>query len=33
VKGLPVDEFSKGRIEHTLKELLEEQEAVASLLA
>jgi malate dehydrogenase len=33
VKGLPVDEFSKGRIEHTLKELLEEQEAVAGLLA
>jgi malate dehydrogenase len=32
VKGLPVDEFSKGRIEHTLKELLEEQEAVAALL-
>jgi malate dehydrogenase len=32
VKGLPVDEFSKTRIDHTLKELLEEQEAVASLL-
>jgi malate dehydrogenase len=32
VKDLPVDEFSKGRIAHTLKELLEEQEAVAALL-
>jgi len=32
VKGLPIDEFSKGRIEFTLKELLEEQEAIASLL-
>jgi malate dehydrogenase len=32
VKGLPVDEFSKSRIDHTLKELLEEQEAVAELL-
>jgi malate dehydrogenase len=32
VKGLPVDEFSRTRIDHTLKELLEEQEAVASLL-
>jgi malate dehydrogenase len=32
VKGLPVDEFSKSRIEHTLKELLEERDAVADLL-
>jgi malate dehydrogenase len=32
VKGLPVDEFSKTRIDHTLKELLEEREAIASLL-
>jgi len=32
VKGLPVDEFSKGRIDHTLNELLEEQAAVADLL-
>jgi malate dehydrogenase len=32
VKGLPVDEFSKSRIEHTLKELLEERDAVAELL-
>jgi malate dehydrogenase len=32
VEGLPVDEFSKGRIQHTLNELLEEREAVASLL-
>jgi malate dehydrogenase len=32
VKGLPMDEFSKGRIAHTLKELTEEQEAIASLL-
>ncbi|GLR68783.1 malate dehydrogenase [Acidocella aquatica] len=33
VEGLPVDEFSKGRIQHTLNELLEEREAVASLLS
>jgi malate dehydrogenase len=32
VKGLPVDEFSKSRIDHTLNELLEEQAAVAELL-
>jgi malate dehydrogenase len=32
VKGLPVDEFSKSRIDFTLKELLEEQEAVAALV-
>lgn len=32
VKGLPVDDFAKSRIAHTLKELTEEQEAVASLL-
>jgi malate dehydrogenase len=32
VKGLPVDEFSKSRIDHTLKELLEERDAVAELL-
>ncbi len=32
VEGLPVDEFSKGRIQHTLNELLEEREAVAALL-
>ncbi len=32
VKGLAVDEFSKSRIEHTLKELLEERDAVADLL-
>jgi malate dehydrogenase len=32
VKGLPIDEFSKSRIDHTLKELLEEQAAVAELL-
>ncbi len=32
VKGLEIDEFSKERIAHTLKELTEEQEAVASLL-
>jgi malate dehydrogenase len=33
VEGIAIDEFSKGRLEYTLKELLEEQEAVASLLA
>ena len=32
VENLPVDEFSKGRLEHTLNELKEEQEAVAALL-
>jgi malate dehydrogenase len=32
VKGLPVDDFSKSRIEPTLKELLEERDAVADLL-
>ena len=33
VKGLPVDSFSAERIAFTLKELTEEQEAIASLLA
>ena len=33
VEGLPVDEFSKGRIQHTQNELLEEREAVAALLS
>lgn len=33
VKGLPMSEFAKSRLEHTLKELLEERDAVASLLA
>jgi len=33
VEGIAIDEFSQGRLEYTLKELLEEQEAVASLLA
>ena len=33
VEGLPVDEFSKGRIQHTLNDLLEEREAVAALLS
>ncbi|MBU6448795.1 MAG: malate dehydrogenase [Rhodospirillales bacterium] len=32
VEGLPVDEFSRSRLDHTLNELLEEQAAVASLL-
>jgi malate dehydrogenase len=32
VKGLPVDDFSKSRLDHTLNELLEEQAAVAELL-
>ena len=32
VKELPMDEFSKGRMQHTLNELLEEQAAVADLL-
>ncbi len=32
VEGLPVDEFSRSRMDHTLNELLEEQAAVADLL-
>jgi malate dehydrogenase len=32
VKGLPTDDFVKSRIDHTLKELLEERDAVAELL-
>ncbi|MDE1895959.1 MAG: malate dehydrogenase [Rhodospirillales bacterium] len=32
VEGLPVDEFSKSRMDRTLNELLEEQAAVADLL-
>ncbi len=32
VTGLAIDEFSQGRLDYTLKELLEEQEAVAALL-
>ncbi len=32
VKGLPMDEFSKSRMEITLKELTEERDAVAALL-
>jgi malate dehydrogenase len=32
VKGLPMDEFSKSRLEITLKELIEERDAVSSLL-
>ncbi len=32
VKDLPMDEFSKGHMQHTLNELLEEQAAVADLL-
>ena len=32
VKGIAMDEFSKGRVQHTLNELLEEQAAVADLL-
>ena len=32
VKGIAMDEFAKGRIQHTLNELLEEQAAVADLL-
>lgn len=32
VQGIEMDEFSKGRIQHTLNELLEEQAAVADLL-
>ena len=32
VEGIAMDEFSKGRIQHTLNELLEEREAVAALL-
>jgi len=32
VKGLPVDDFSKSRIDYTLAELIEERDAVADLL-
>jgi len=32
VKGLPMDEFARSRLEHTLKELIEERDAVAELL-
>ncbi len=32
VKGLEMDEFAKSRIKHTLDELIEERDAVASLL-
>jgi malate dehydrogenase len=32
VEGLPMDEFSKSRFDITLKELLEEEAAVADLL-
>jgi malate dehydrogenase len=32
VKGLPMDDFAKSRIAHTLKELIEERDAVAELL-
>jgi hypothetical protein len=32
VKGLPMDEFAKSRIAHTLQELTEERDAVAELL-
>ena len=32
VEGLPVDDFSRSRLDHTLNELLEEQAAVADLL-
>jgi malate dehydrogenase len=32
VKGLPMDDFAKSRLAITLKELTEEQEAVAELL-
>ncbi len=32
VKGLPMDDFSKSRLQHTLSELLEERDAVAGLL-
>jgi malate dehydrogenase len=32
VKGLPTDDFVKSRIDHTLKELIEERDAVAELL-
>ncbi|MFG1481121.1 malate dehydrogenase [Xanthobacter sp. V4C-4] len=33
VKDLPIDDFSKGKLDNTLKELLEERDGVASLLA
>jgi malate dehydrogenase len=32
IKGLEIDEFSRGRMDHTLKELLEERDGVAHLL-
>jgi malate dehydrogenase len=32
VKGLPMDDFAKSRIKHTLDELIEERDAVAELL-
>ncbi len=32
VKGLEIDEFSRGKMDHTLKELLEERDGVAHLL-
>ena len=32
VEGLPMDEFAKSRVDHTLNELLEEEAAVADLL-
>jgi malate dehydrogenase len=32
VKGLPMDDFAKSRITHTLNELIEERDAVAELL-
>jgi malate dehydrogenase len=32
IKGLEIDEFSRGRMDNTLKELLEEREGVAHLL-
>jgi malate dehydrogenase len=32
VRGLPIDEFSRGKMDNTLKELLEERDGVAHLL-
>jgi malate dehydrogenase len=32
IKGLEIDEFSRGKMDHTLKELLEERDGVAHLL-
>jgi malate dehydrogenase len=32
VKDLPIDEFSRSKMDHTLKELLEERDGVAHLL-